>query len=122
MSNQSQGPADPSAQRLASLFKAADQAAPKHVDRPRGSVILQIRGLTKRFPGVLALDRVDLDVRRAEVHGLLGENGAGKSTLIKILTGAIQPDAGEIVFDGKRLEDLPRAAPWMRASPASTRS
>ena len=111
MSNQSQGPADPSVQRLASLFKAADQAAPKHVDRPRGSVILQIRGLTKRFPGVLALDRVDLDVRRAEVHGLLGENGAGKSTLIKILTGAIQPDAGEIVFDGKRLEDLtPRRA------------
>ncbi len=77
----------------------------------RAGVILRLRGITKRFPGVLALDGVDLDVRYAEVHGLLGENGAGKSTLIKILTGAIHPDAGEIEFDGKPLRHLtPRSA------------
>jgi len=76
-----------------------------------GEPILRLRGISKRFPGVLALDAVDMEVQRAEVHGLLGENGAGKSTLIKILTGAIQPDSGEIEFDGQRLEHLdPRRA------------
>ena len=75
------------------------------------SSILRLKGITKRFPGVLALNSVDMEVRRAEVHGLLGENGAGKSTLIKILTGAFQPDAGEIYFDGEKLENLnPRKA------------
>jgi ribose transport system ATP-binding protein len=71
-----------------------------------GEPILRLRGVTKRFPGVLALADVDMDLRRAEVHGLLGENGAGKSTLIKILTGAIQPDGGELLFEGRRLERL----------------
>jgi len=78
---------------------------------PASGPILRLRAITKRFPGVLALDAVDMDVRRAEVHGLLGENGAGKSTLIKVLTGAIQPDSGEIHFDGRKLEHLdPRRA------------
>ncbi len=73
--------------------------------------ILRLRAITKKFPCVLALSNVDLDVRRAEVHGLLGENGAGKSTLIKILTGAIQPDSGEILFDGKEYRHFtPRQA------------
>src|SRR5688572_21232872 len=57
-------------------------------------------GLTKRYPGVLALDRVDLELRAGEVHVLFGENGAGKSTLISILAGAIRPSGGEIRFRG----------------------
>ena len=63
--------------------------------------ILHLRGITKTFPGVKALDDVDLDVRRGEVHALLGENGAGKSTLMKILAGTYSPDSGEILLDGQ---------------------
>jgi general nucleoside transport system ATP-binding protein len=65
---------------------------------------LEMRGVTKRFPGVLANDNVDFDVRAGEIHALLGENGAGKSTLMKILYGLYQPDAGEIYLDGERIE------------------
>ena len=61
--------------------------------------VLEVRGLSKRFPGVQALDRVDLDIRKGEVHGLIGENGAGKSTLIKIIAGAYRKDSGDMVFD-----------------------
>ncbi|MCK5070486.1 MAG: ABC transporter ATP-binding protein [Desulfocapsa sp.] len=63
--------------------------------------MLQMRGITKRFPGVLASDNVDFDVRSGEVHTLLGENGAGKSTLMKILYGLYQQDEGEILLNGK---------------------
>jgi ribose transport system ATP-binding protein len=63
--------------------------------------ILQLQHLTKTYPGVLALDDVSLDITRGEVHALVGENGAGKSTLIKLCSGAIQPDRGKIVIDGK---------------------
>ena len=62
--------------------------------------LLVMRGIVKQFPGVRALDGVDLDVRAGEVHCLLGQNGAGKSTLIKVLSGAHQPDAGEVLLDG----------------------
>src|SRR6185436_14560978 len=62
---------------------------------------IEMRQIVKRFPGVLANDHVDLDVRRGEVLALLGENGAGKSTLMKILYGMYQPDDGEIRLDGK---------------------
>jgi len=66
--------------------------------------LLEMRGIQKRFPGVLALDGVDLSLCSGEVIALLGENGAGKSTLIKMLGGAHQPDAGEIRIDGKVVE------------------
>jgi ribose transport system ATP-binding protein len=62
---------------------------------------LELRGIVKRFPGVLALNGVGFDVRAGEVHALLGENGAGKSTLIKTISGVYQPDAGEIRMDGR---------------------
>ena len=67
------------------------------VDQP----LLQMRGIVKTFPGVRALDGVDLTVRPGEVHCLLGQNGAGKSTLIKVLAGAHRPDEGEITWLGE---------------------
>ncbi|GAB3316149.1 sugar ABC transporter ATP-binding protein [Larkinella ripae] len=66
--------------------------------------ILTVRGLIKTFSGVKALDGVQLDLRKGEVHALMGENGAGKSTFMKILVGLYKPDAGEIFFDGQDLK------------------
>ncbi len=66
--------------------------------------ILEVRGVSKEFPGVKALDRVDLSVKKGEVHALIGENGAGKSTLIKILAGIYTKEEGEIIFDGNTVE------------------
>ncbi|GGL21278.1 sugar ABC transporter ATP-binding protein [Sphaerisporangium melleum] len=68
---------------------------------PDSASLLVMRGIVKQFPGVRALDGVDLDVRAGEVHCLLGQNGAGKSTLIKVLAGAHQPDEGSITFGGE---------------------
>ena len=62
--------------------------------------LVQLKGIAKYFPGVVANENVDLDVMPGEIHALLGENGAGKSTLMNILTGIYQPDAGEIIIDG----------------------
>lgn len=64
-------------------------------------IIMELKNITKYFPGVIALDNMSFQVRKGEVHGLIGENGAGKSTLIKTLTGVYQPDKGEIYIDGK---------------------
>jgi len=69
-----------------------------------GVLVLSMRGITKRYPGVVALDDVALSLRPGEVHGLVGENGAGKSTLIKILAGAIHADTGEITIGGKPVD------------------
>jgi ribose transport system ATP-binding protein len=65
--------------------------------------LLAVQGLGKAFPGVRALDGVDFEVRRGEIHALIGENGAGKSTLIKILAGASAPDCGTLSLDGRPL-------------------
>ena len=69
-------------------------------------VILEIKDVSKAFPGVQALDSVSLKVFRGSVHGIVGENGAGKSTLMKILSGVYQKDSGEIVFNGTRIEHI----------------
>ena len=63
--------------------------------------ILRLEGITKRFPGIKALDSVDLDIYPGEIHVLAGENGAGKSTLMKVLSGVYQPDEGKLFFEGK---------------------
>ena len=66
------------------------------------STIVRLKDITKFFPGVTALRSMDLELKRGEIHGLIGENGAGKSTLIKVLTGIHVPDRGEIELDGKK--------------------
>lgn len=76
-----------------------------------GEVILTMKGIDKSFPGVHALDHVDLEVRKGEVLALMGENGAGKSTLMKVLTGIYKKDEGTITYEGKEVEfENPRAA------------
>jgi ribose transport system ATP-binding protein len=72
-------------------------------------VLLQMQGICKRYPGVQALNGAALEVRAGEVHVLLGENGAGKSTLMRILSGAVRPDAGAILVDGQPV-DIPHPA------------
>ena len=75
--------------------------------------LLEMRGITKTFPGVKALTDVDFDVRPGEVHALVGENGAGKSTLMKILAGVYERDAGEVVLKGRLVVFTnPRQAQW----------
>jgi ribose transport system ATP-binding protein len=76
-------------------FKRADPGTP---------ATLELRGVSKRFPGVRALDKVSFSVNTGQIHMLLGENGAGKSTLMKILCGAVRADAGEIFFEGRKVE------------------
>ncbi|MGG3815677.1 ATP-binding cassette domain-containing protein, partial [Methylorubrum rhodesianum] len=78
---------------------------------PGTPAFVELQGITKAFPGVLANDAVDLTVMPGEIHALLGENGAGKSTLMNILTGIYQPDAGTIILDGyARALPSPQAA------------
>src|SRR5919204_420344 len=75
---------------------------------------LEARAVTKRFGGIVALDHVDFDADAGQVHALIGENGAGKSTFIKILTGALRPDEGEVrlfeqPFDARKLVEVAKA-------------
>ena len=81
--------------------------------------ILRTRGLTKRFGGLVATDRLDFVVQRGEVHAVIGPNGAGKTTLMNQLTGELAPDAGEIDFDGR---DVTRLPSWRRALAGLSRS
>ena len=67
-------------------------------------VILRMEHITKRFPGVLALDDCRLTLARGEVHGLIGENGAGKSTLMKVLCGIYRKDEGQILFEDREVD------------------
>ena len=69
-----------------------------------GDIILTMKGIDKSFPGVHALDHVDLEIRKGEVLALMGENGAGKSTLMKVLTGIYTKDSGTITYEGKEVE------------------
>ncbi len=70
----------------------------------RGETVLEARGITKIFPGVIANDQIDFEIKAGEIHAILGENGAGKSTLMKILFGQYQPDAGEIYVGGTQVK------------------
>jgi simple sugar transport system ATP-binding protein len=80
-------------------------------EAPRDGALLEARGIVKSYGHVRALERADFEVRQGEVSALVGDNGAGKSTLIKVLSGTIQPDAGEIRFEGKPVTiDSPIAA------------
>ncbi len=66
--------------------------------------LITVKGISKSFPGVVALENVDFALRKGEIHALMGENGAGKSTLIKILTGVEQPDKGTIELEGRSVQ------------------
>jgi len=70
----------------------------------RGDTVLEARGVTKRFPGVIANDQIDFEIKAGEIHAILGENGAGKTTLMKILFGEYQPDEGAIYIAGKAVK------------------
>lgn len=71
---------------------------------PESKIVLEAKGITKQFPGVLASDNVNFDLRKGEIHALLGENGAGKSTLMNLIYGLHLPDKGEIIVNGKPVE------------------
>ena len=81
--------------------------------------LLEVRALSKRFGGITATDRVDLDVREGEIHAVIGPNGAGKTTLIAQLTGMLAPDSGRILFAGR---DITRLPPHARARLGMARS
>lgn len=74
--------------------------------------IFEAKGLTRRFHGLSALDKVSFALERGEILGLIGPNGAGKTTLVSLVSGTLRPDAGEIIFEGRRIDHL---SPYRRA-------
>ena len=96
----------PRSLRAAAGGRSSSTTESPRVNRRNDTPIVELTGITKAFPGVLANDAVDLKLWSGEVHCLLGENGAGKSTLIGILSGLIRPDAGTIRIEGVETVDL----------------
>jgi ABC-type sugar transport system ATPase subunit len=96
-------PSEQGEQGTASLGQPSPGASGAGGEAPAGGAqpLLTLRGVTKRYPGVVASSSIDLDIHAGRVHALVGENGAGKSTLIKILAGVVKPDEGEIRMDGE---------------------
>ena len=82
---------------MSAALDMSNDPAPGAADQP----VLQARGIVKRYGRVVALDHADFDLRKNEILGVIGDNGAGKSTLIKVLAGAVTPDTGDVLMDGK---------------------
>ena len=76
---------------------------PPTAPEPSTEPLLSLRGITKRYPSVIANDSIDLDVYANSIHAVLGENGAGKSTLMKLIYGLVEADSGEIIWQGQRV-------------------
>ncbi len=107
---------------MSSVLQFAPPITPRDAGQSLPAPLLELRGISKQFPGVKALDGVDLVLRPGRVTALVGENGAGKSTLVKILTGIEHPDAGEILIGGQACHLSPiLRPPRRRASPPSIR-
>ena len=75
----------------------------------KSEVILQIRNLTQQFKGVLAVDHIDMELKKNRIYGLIGTNGAGKSTVVNMISGNMLPTEGEIVFNGEHIERMDAA-------------
>ena len=91
------------------VHTAADTAAPPPPQKaalPTGEPILRVKNLNKRFGGLQAINAVNLDVAKGSIHAIIGPNGAGKSTFLNCLIGLIEPDTGEVLFEGKSIKGL----------------
>ncbi len=79
---------------------------------PMAQPIIEARGLTKRFQGLVSVDKVSFSIAENEILGLIGPNGAGKTTLVNMISGTLKPNAGDLLFEGRRINELP---PYRRA-------